>query len=87
MKLTLVIKKKKNGYLIGQIKEFPKVITQGITIEELRENITDALEIYLEDIREGYQPDGEIVLEEEIVISGGPLFSETVKFPVGKLYG
>jgi len=87
MKLTLVISKGKNGYLIGQIKEFPKVITQGITIEELRENITDALEIYLEDIREGYQPDGEIVLEEEIVISGGPLFSETVKFPVGKLYG
>ena len=68
MKLTLVVKKGKNGYLIGQVKEFPKVITQGITIEELRENIADALEMYLEDIREIYQPDGELVLEEEIVI-------------------
>ena len=69
MKLTLVVKKGKNGYLIGQIKEFPKVITQGITIEELRENIADALEMYLEDIREIYQPDCEIVLEEKILIT------------------
>ena len=33
MELTLVIKKGKNGYLIGQIKKLPSVFTQGITIE------------------------------------------------------
>lgn len=52
MKLTLTVKKGKNGYLIGQIKELPEVFTQGITIQELKENITDALDMYLEDVRE-----------------------------------
>jgi predicted RNase H-like HicB family nuclease len=51
MKLTLIIKKGKSGYLIGQLKELPSVFTQGITIEEVRENILDALELYLEDIK------------------------------------
>ncbi len=55
MKLTLVIKKGKNGFLIGQIKEMWGVFTQGLSIEELKENITDFLEIYLGDVREHYQ--------------------------------
>ena len=66
MKLTLIVKKGQNGYLIGQIKELPAVFTQGLTIEELRENIADALEMYLEDVRERYQPDGEMLQEEEL---------------------
>ena len=66
MKLTLIVKKGKNGYLIGQIKELPAVFTQGLTIEELKENIGDALEMYLEDVRERYQPDGEMLQEEEL---------------------
>ena len=66
MKLTLIIKKGQSGFLIGQIKELPEVFTQGLTIVELRENITDALEMYLEDVRERYQPDGEMLLEEEM---------------------
>lgn len=66
MKLTLIVKKGKNGFLIGQIKELPEVFTQGLTIEELKENIGDALEMYLEDVRERYQPDGEMLQEEEL---------------------
>ena len=66
MKLTLIVKKGKSGYLIGQIKELPAVFTQGLTVEELKENIADALEMYLEDVRERYQPDGEMLLEEEM---------------------
>ncbi|HEX3006176.1 MAG TPA: type II toxin-antitoxin system HicB family antitoxin [Bacteroidales bacterium] len=49
MRLTLVIRKGKNGFLIGQLKEIPEVFTQGLNIEELKENIADALEMYLED--------------------------------------
>ena len=56
MKYTLVIKKGQNGFLIGQLKEFPAVFTQGTTLAELKENIIDALEMHLEDIRETYQP-------------------------------
>ncbi len=67
MTLTLVIKKGKSNYLIGQLKEMPEVFTQGITIEEVKENIVDALEMYLEDIREQYRPEGDMLQEEELV--------------------
>ncbi len=50
MTLTVLIIKGKEG-LIGTIKEIPAVITQGETREELMENIKDALELYLEDMR------------------------------------
>ena len=66
MKLTLVIKKGKNKFLIGQLKELPQVFTQGLTTEEVKENILDALELYLEDLRAQYMPDGEMLIEEEL---------------------
>lgn len=69
MKFTLIIKKGKNGYLIGQIKELPEVFTQGMTVQELKENIKDALEMYLEDLRERYQPDCDMLQEEEITFN------------------
>ncbi|MBT3382571.1 MAG: type II toxin-antitoxin system HicB family antitoxin [Prolixibacteraceae bacterium] len=69
MKLTLVIKKGKNSFLVGQLKELPEVFTQGENIQELRKNILDALEMYLEDLRERYSPKGEMLSEEEIVIA------------------
>ncbi|MEI7982918.1 MAG: type II toxin-antitoxin system HicB family antitoxin [Bacteroidota bacterium] len=69
MTLTLVIKKGKNGYLIGQLKELPAVFTQGLTVEEVKENIVDSLEMYFEDIREQYHPDGEMLQEEELTFA------------------
>jgi len=69
MKLTLIIKKGQNGFLIGQLKEIPAVFTQGLDIKELKENIADALEMYLEDVRENYKPDGEMLLEEELTFA------------------
>jgi len=69
MKYTLVIKQGKDGFLIGQLKELPEVFTQGLTISELKENITDAIELYFEDMRENYQPQGVMIDEEEIVFA------------------
>lgn len=69
MKLTLVIKRGKSGFLIGQLKELPAVFTQGLNIDEIKENIVDALEMYLEDIREQYSPDGDMLQEEELVFA------------------
>ncbi len=66
MKLTLVIKKGKSGYLIGQLKEMPGVFTQGLTVEEVKESIIDSLELYLQDTREQYRPEGEMLQEEEL---------------------
>ena len=68
MKYTLVIKQGKDGFLIGQLKEFPSVFSQGLTISELKENIADVLELYLEDMRERY------------VLRGVPFFEKIMKF-------
>jgi predicted RNase H-like HicB family nuclease len=67
MKLTLLIKSGQNGFLIGQLKELPAVFTQGLTVAEVKENIMDALSLYLEDLREDYVPVGEMIEEEELV--------------------
>ena len=69
MKYTLVIKQGQNGYLIGQLKELPAVFTQGLTISELKENIADVLELYLEDMREKYVPQDVMLDEEEIIFA------------------
>ena len=69
MKYTLVIKQGQDGFLIGQLKELPVVFTQGLTISELKENIADAIELYFEDMRENYDPQGIMINEEEIVFT------------------
>jgi len=69
MRYTLVIKQGKDGFLVGQLKELPEVFTQGLTIDELKENIADVLEMYFEDMRENYVPQGVMLEEEEIVFA------------------
>jgi predicted RNase H-like HicB family nuclease len=69
MKYTLVIKQGQDGFLIGQLKELPAVFTQGLTISELKENIAEVLELYLEDMREKYVPHGVMLDEEEILFA------------------
>jgi len=69
MKYTLVTKQGEDGFLIGQLKELPEVFTQGLTVDELRENIADALDMYLEDMREQYEPHGVMLEEEEIIFA------------------
>jgi predicted RNase H-like HicB family nuclease len=41
-----------NGYWVGQLVEIPAVISQGDTLEDLYDSIKDALELYLEVMRE-----------------------------------
>ncbi|MCB0729298.1 MAG: type II toxin-antitoxin system HicB family antitoxin [Ignavibacteriae bacterium] len=67
MKFTLKIIKGNNDYLVGQIKEIPSVLTQGKTIDEVKENIVDALELYMKDMREEKVSEKEdLILEEEL---------------------
>lgn len=67
MKLTLVISKGEE-FFIGTIKEIPGVITQGESIEETKENIMDALGLYLEAMEAESNLEN-VVLEEDIAIS------------------
>lgn len=64
MKLTISISKGQE-FFIGTIKEIPSVISQGATIEEAKENVLDALELYLEDMQQEKIFDN-IVLEEDL---------------------
>jgi len=67
MKLTLVISKGE-GFYIGTIKEIPAVITQGKTIDEARENVMDALALYLENMKETNKLEN-TVLEEDLMLA------------------
>lgn len=67
MKLTLTISKGEE-FFIGTIKEIPAVITQGSTIEETRENVMDALALFLEDMQETNTPPN-TVLEEDLMLA------------------
>ncbi len=67
MKLTITISKGEE-FFIGMIKEIPAVLTQGITVEETRENVLDALQLYLEDMRQETSL-GNTVLEEDLIIA------------------
>jgi predicted RNase H-like HicB family nuclease len=67
MKLTIVISKGEEFY-IGAIKEIPAVFTQGTTVEETRENVIDALQLYLEDMQQEKLFEN-TVLEEDLLIA------------------
>lgn len=65
MKLTLVVIKGEE-YYVGTVKELPGVLSQGKTIEEARENTFDALNDYLEDMRQDSETQNS-VLQEELI--------------------
>ncbi|MDR3566474.1 MAG: type II toxin-antitoxin system HicB family antitoxin [Syntrophobacteraceae bacterium] len=53
-RLTLVYWKSEKFWL-GKLLEYPEIMTQGETLEELEENIKDAYRLMaMEDVPEGY---------------------------------
>ena len=66
MKLTLLIRQGQTQ-LIGQIKEIPGVLTQGHTVAEVKENIQDALALYLEDMREDEADNDPAIIAREVL--------------------
>ncbi len=47
-KFTAVIEEGENGWFVGQVEEVPEAISQGKTVEELLENLTDAVKLVLQ---------------------------------------
>ena len=53
--LTMIYWKSEKFWL-GKIKEYPEIMTQGETLDELEENLRDAYnEMILEDVPSNYQ--------------------------------
>jgi predicted RNase H-like HicB family nuclease len=48
LKLTVVVEKGEDGWFTGQLVEFPAAISQGKTLEELQENLLEALHLVLD---------------------------------------
>ena len=44
----MIIEKGENGYYVGQLQEYPAALSQGKTIEELKNNLVDALKLLLQ---------------------------------------
>ena len=70
LKLTMLIETGDQGWFIGQIAEIPGVLTQGKTIDETKENLLDALELYLDAQRQDRSAErgNNEVLTEELAI-------------------
>jgi len=45
---TAIIEEGLNGWFVGQVEEVPEAISQGKTVEELLENLTDAVKVVLQ---------------------------------------
>lgn len=70
MKLTAIIESGENGWLVGQLEEIPAVISQGMTMNELKANLIDALNLYLEVQRDLTEQEyiGRNIIREEIIL-------------------
>jgi predicted RNase H-like HicB family nuclease len=70
MSFTAVFQKVPEGY-IGFVEEFPGANTQGSTLEEVRENLKEAVELVLEANRRLAEEDiaGKDVIREEFSLT------------------
>ena len=70
MKLTAVFQKVEEGF-IGFVEELPGANTQGRTLEEARENLTEAVELVLEANRRLAEESlaGRVVIREPLQIA------------------
>jgi predicted RNase H-like HicB family nuclease len=71
MELTMLVEKGENGYYVGQIQEYPPVMSQGKTIDELDLNLKDALKLYLEVQKEQVEKDNtnRKVIKRKLIVS------------------
>ncbi len=71
MRFTAIIERDEEGIYVGQIEEVPAAISQGTTLEELKENLQDALQLIFsvnrDEVEANYQ--GKIFFREKITIS------------------
>jgi predicted RNase H-like HicB family nuclease len=72
MHFTAIIERDEQGIYVGQIEEVPAAISQGNSLEELLENLQDALELIFEVNRDEVEAnyEGKNFFKEKITIPG-----------------
>jgi len=71
MKFTAIIEESNDGWFVGQIEELPAALSQGRTIDELKENLIDAIRLLMETNRENTELEykGKSVIREELLVA------------------
>ena len=71
MQFTAIIEKSEDGWYVGQIEEVPAAISQGETVEELKSNLADALQLVFMTNREevGLNYAGKTIIKESISLA------------------
>lgn len=71
MKLTAIIEKSEDGWYVGQIEEFPAAISQGKTIDDVKLNLLDALQVLMDSNRPLTEEDyrGKTFMKEELIFA------------------
>lgn len=62
-KFTVVIQKAPEGGYSGRCLELPGAISEGQTLEELKANMTEAIELVLESLEERARKNKKLVIE------------------------
>ena len=70
MEYTAIIKEVEDGWYMGQCEQVPGAITQGQTIEEVKENLKEAIALVLESEKEHCQRryEGERFIRRKIAV-------------------
>ena len=55
MEYTAIIKEIEDGWYMGQCEQVPGAMTQGRTIDEVKENLKEAVALILEDEKEDFR--------------------------------
>ena len=69
--LTTIYEEAEEGGYIGYVAELPGANTQGETLEEVRENLVEAIQLILEANREEFErqlPPGSKITREQLVL-------------------
>jgi predicted RNase H-like HicB family nuclease len=68
---TAIIEKSDDGWYVGQIREVPEALSQGKTIDELMENLSDALHLIFETNKDAVEKEntGKKIIKRKIVVS------------------
>ncbi|MCR5589360.1 MAG: type II toxin-antitoxin system HicB family antitoxin [Bacteroidales bacterium] len=48
MEYVIIIEKNANGWYTGQCEQIPEAISEGATLDELKENMADAIKMVLD---------------------------------------
>ena len=70
MNYTAIIKEIEDGWYMGQCEQVPGAMTQGRTVEEVKENLKEAIALILEDEKEDFRKEhrGEKFIRRKIAV-------------------